>query len=166
VSEQPGYPYPQTPWPQPAMPRPPVLPGPPMVPGGFGFGVRPERIEAIPGTEFGLAYAAVYPISSGQAVGALVAGMGSIVVSFVTIAFGLGGSSAGWGPMVAGAFGILSILLGAAAICVGALTMKAVTAARGAVRGRGLAKTGLICGIVGVSLTFLGFGGSLALTFA
>ena len=54
--------------------------------------LAPERIEAIPGTDFGVAYADVAPIASGQAVGSMIAGIGSVLVSLVELSFGLGGA--------------------------------------------------------------------------
>jgi NADH:ubiquinone oxidoreductase subunit K len=152
VSQPPSYPYPQTPW--------------------AGAVAQPARngqtphVEPVAGTDFGLAYAALPPVTSGQAVGALVSGIASVLVTLVTICLGLVGAGDGWGALVAGAFAILATLLGAAAISVGLATMRAIRVAAGAISGRGIAKAGMICGIVGVSLAILGFAGSLIATLA
>ena len=53
----------------------------------------PAHVEPVAGTDFGLAYAVLPPLTSGQAVGALVVGIGSILVALVTICFGLLGAS-------------------------------------------------------------------------
>ena len=46
----------------------------------------------VPGTEFGLVQLRVVPITSGLAIGSLIAGIASILVSFLVLCFGLAGS--------------------------------------------------------------------------
>jgi hypothetical protein len=148
VTQQPGYPY-------------PPMPGPGSVPG-----LPPAHVEPVAGTDFGLAYALLPPLTSGQAVGAMVAGIGSVVVALVTICFGVVGASRGWGALVAGAFAILATILGVAGVSIGTYARRAIRRSRGAVTGSGLATSGLICGYVGVGLAVLGFAGALIATLA
>ena len=68
----------------------------------------PVAVEAIAGTPFGVAVVSVAPTVSGPAAASLVAGVGSILVSFVVGCFGVLGARDGWGPMVAGAFAVLA----------------------------------------------------------
>lgn len=152
MTQQPGYPYP--PMPVPGSGRGPVS------------GLPPAHVEPIAGSDFALAYTLLPPLTSGQAVGALVAGIGSIIVSFATICFGLVGASDGWGALVAGAFGILATILGVAAVSIGTYTRRLIRRSQGAVSGFGLATSGLICGYVGAGLAVLGFAGALAATLA
>jgi hypothetical protein len=128
-------------------------------------GPRAERVDAIPGTPFGIAYAAVPQIASGQAVGSMIAGIVSVLVAIIELAFGLGGAAAGWGPSVAGAFGILAFVLGVAAIVGGLFARRAIRRSAGVLHGLGLARTGLILGIVGVAAALLSFGASLLATY-
>ncbi|MFI6758692.1 hypothetical protein ACIBF5_06025 [Micromonospora sp. NPDC050417] len=122
----------------------------------------PRRVDAVPGTPFGLAYLEVPPIISGLAVGALSAGIGSIMVSLVVLCFGLIGASGGWGAWAAGAFGVLGALLGAAAIVLGVIGRRQTrrNAPPPAVRfaGAGLASAGVWCGVAGLAVTVLAFG--------
>jgi hypothetical protein len=111
------------------------------------------RIDPIPGTEFGVAYAVVPPTVSGMAVGSLVAGIGSIAIAFVVGCFGLWGASGGWGPIVAGAFAVLAAFLGFAGLGLGFLAIRQIKAAAGRLTGRGLAIAGMYCGAAGVVLT-------------
>lgn len=148
------------------MTQPPRYPYPPMpVPPGRPVAV-PAYVEPIPGTDFGLAYAALPAVTSGQAVGALVAGIVAIMVSLVMICFGLIGASRGWGALVAGAFAILGALLSVAAITVARYAQRRIAASRGAFQGTGMAVAGLVCGIVALALTVVGFAGTLAATLA
>ncbi len=127
--------------------------------------LAPERIEAIPGTDFGVAYASVAPIASGQAVGSMIAGIGSVLVSLVELSFGLGGAGAGWGPLIGGAFGFLALLLGVAAIVASRIATGKIRRSAGLLHGSGLARAGTILGIIGVGITVLGFLGSLLATY-
>ncbi|HYN95873.1 MAG TPA: hypothetical protein VES42_18670 [Pilimelia sp.] len=123
----------------------------------------PARVEPVPGTEFGLGYLSVPPVTSGVAVGALVAGIASIVVSLLVACLGLTGVQDGWGGSVSGAFAVLSVLLGAAAVGVGLAARRQIRRATppgGTPRftGGGLAVAGIACGAAGLVLTVLAFG--------
>src|SRR3954468_22491111 len=104
------------PFPPPSAPPAQQFAVPPPSPSGRW---QPERVEPLPGTEFGLVQLRVEPIISGLAIGSLVAGIGSILVSLLVFCFGLTGSSQGWGGWVAGAFTVLSVVVGGGAIGVG-----------------------------------------------
>lgn len=116
----------------------------------------PVRVEAVPGTPYGLAVLAAPRTASGVAASALVTGVGSVLVSLVVWCFGLAGAQQGWGGLVAGAFAALAILLGAAGIVLGWLGMRQIRLAAGAMTGRGVAVSGLVCGIVGFVLAAAG----------
>jgi hypothetical protein len=111
----------------------------------------------VPGTEFGVMYLGVPALQSGLAIGSLVAGIGSILVSFVVACFGLAGGQAGWGPAISGAFVVLATIIGGAAIALGVLGLRQVRRSAGAVAGRGLAIAGITTGGSGLGLTFLAF---------
>ena len=152
MTSPPRYPYPQ-PGPPPGPPPPPPISG-------------PVRIEPVAGTDFGLAYVRVAPVRSGPGIGALIAGIASIVVAGVEICLGFAGSVKGWGPLVAGAFAILSFLLGLGASVLGTSARRAIKRANGAIDGRGIAFAGLVCGLVGCALAVIGFFGALIATAA
>jgi hypothetical protein len=115
--------------------------------------VAVARIDPVPGTEFGVAYAPVAPTVSGLAIGSLVSGIGSIAIATVVGCFGLVGASAGWGPIVAGAFAVLAGLLGLAGLGLAFVAMRQIRAGAGRMTGRGLAIAGMSCGGAGVLLT-------------
>lgn len=119
----------------------------------------PERVEAVPGTGFGLVQLRVTPITSGLAVGALMAGIASILVSTLVLCFGIAGSSEGWGGWVAGAFALLSVLFGGGAIAVGLVSRRQIrrSGAEGRVRftGNGVAVAGVWCGGAGLGIAVL-----------
>jgi hypothetical protein len=121
----------------------------------------------VPGTPFGVVHLDVPPVTSGLAVGSLVAGIAAIVVSLLVICFGLAGASGGWGAWAAGAFAVLAALLGLAGMVLGGLGRRQISrvAPPPALRftGRGLAVAGLTCGAVGLGLTVLGLAGALLL---
>ncbi len=125
---------------------------------------RPKRVEPVPGTGFGVVHLEVRPMTSGLAVGALVAGIGSILVSLLVLCFGLVGAGDGWGGWVAGAFALLATLTGLAGAGLGLAGMRQIrrSGRPPAIRftGRGLAVAGLSCGAAGLGITVL----SLALT--
>jgi hypothetical protein len=125
--------------------------------------LAPRRVEAIPGTNFAVVHLDVPPAASGLAIGSLVAGIGSIVVSFVVSCFGVAGASSGWGAWVAGAFAMIAGLAGVASIVLAVLGMRQIRRAASGIRlsGRGVAVAGLVCGAVGLGLTLLGLGTSL-----
>jgi hypothetical protein len=112
----------------------------------------------VDGTSFGVAYLELPPITSGMAVGALVAGVGSLLVSLLVGCFGLAGANAGWGGWVAGAFAVLATLLGSAGVGLGVAGLRQIrlAAARATpVIGRGLGIAGISCGATGLVLTAL-----------
>lgn len=125
---------------------------------------QPERVEAVPGTEFGLVQLRVEPITSGLAIGSLLAGTAAILVSFLVLCFGLAGARPGWGAVVAGAFTLLSVLSGAGAIIVGLVARRQIrrSGQTGQVRftGGGLAIAGISCGGAGAGIAL----GALALS--
>jgi Domain of unknown function (DUF4190) len=133
-------------------------PGPPVT--GYGSPVpvpmRGVRVDPIPGTSFGLAYVTVNPTVSGLAVGSMVAGIGSVAVSALVYCFGLAGAADDWGVLVSGAFVILAVVVGSAAIATGLVSLRQIRRAPNEQRGRGLAVTGLACGGSGVGLALLG----------
>ncbi|WP_430780443.1 hypothetical protein [Actinoplanes sp. G11-F43] len=146
-------PYGQSPAPYGAPPPYPPVPPPPPVTAGW----QPERVDQVTGTGFGLVHLQVAPITSGPAVGSLVAGIAAIVVSFAVFCFGLSGAQEGWGGWVAGAFTLLSLLAGAGAVVAGLIARRQIArpAEPGRVRftGRGLTVGGLVCGITGAALS-------------
>lgn len=157
----PGYPPPHPPVPYVAPPAGyPYVPPPPMppqLPPGVPR-LRPNRIEPVPGTQFGVAIPAIQPTVSGLAVGSMVAGIGSAVVSLLVPCFGLVGAQRGWGALVAGAFAALAFLVGGGATGAAVAARRQLGASGGAITGRGLAITGLVCGMVGAGLSVLGLG--------
>ncbi|HEX2772877.1 MAG TPA: phage holin family protein, partial [Micromonosporaceae bacterium] len=118
---------------------------------------RPRRLDPVPGTPFGVLQLDVPPVTSGLAVGALVAGVASILLSLVVVCFGLAGAGAGWGPWAAGAFALLAVLVGGAGVVLGVLARRQIGRAKPppAVRftGKGPALAGLICAAVGLAGT-------------
>jgi hypothetical protein len=116
--------------------------------------LRPVRIDPVPGTPFGIAIPALNPTVSGLAVGSLVAGIGSILVSVAVVCSGLGRSSSG--ALIGGAFAVLAIALGLGAVGAAFAAMREVRASGGQIRGRGLAIAGLACGASGVGVAVLG----------
>jgi hypothetical protein len=149
------------------------------VPAGGGWGAMPppprepvrppKRVDPVPGTPFGLVYLDVPPVTSGLAVGSLVAGVASILVSLLVACFGIGGRNWG-GAWAAGAFTVLGVLAGVAAIVAGSLGLRQIRrpAPPPAVRftGRGLALAGVSCGVVGLVLSLLALVVALVLQFA
>ena len=111
--------------------------------------------EAVGGTPFGVAIVGVAPTPSGPATASLIAGIASILVSFVVGCFGVYGANAGWGPVVAGAFAVLAGFLGVGALLLGRVGLGQIRRRVGwsVVSGRGLAISGMICGAVGLTLT-------------
>ena len=109
----------------------------------------------MPGTPFGVAIVEVRPTTSGPASASLVVGIASILVASVVGCFAQVGADRGWGATVAGAFAVLSGLSGLAAIwlCWTALARARRSVGWGAIRGRGMAIAGLVCGLVGLVLS-------------
>jgi hypothetical protein len=159
---------------------PPGYPGPGYGGPGYGGGHQPtapgqipmprlpgiNRLQPVGGTPFAYAYVRVPPVTSGLAIGSLTAGIASIAVALGMVCLGLSGAHDGWGALVAGAFAILSILLGGAAIAFGRSATRMIRRAAGATSGSGMASAGMICGWVGVGLSVMGFFGALAATIA
>ena len=106
------------------------------------------------------------PVTSGLAIGSLIAGIASIAVGLGMLCLGLSGASDGWGALVAGAFAILSVPTGPAGITFGRSAARLIRRAAGATAGAGMANAGMICGWVGVALSVIGFFGTLAATLA
>ena len=149
----------------PAQPFPSYVPPPP--PSGRW---QAERVEPVPGTEFGLVQLRVVPITSGLAIGSLIAGIASILVSFLVLCFGLAGSSGGWGGWVSGAFTLLSVVAAGGAIVVGLVARRQISRSGrpGQVRftGRGMATAGIVCGSVGAGIALLSLALALVLQFS
>ncbi|MFI1193076.1 hypothetical protein ACH4T9_07420 [Micromonospora sp. NPDC020750] len=114
----------------------------------------------MPGTPFGVVHLDVPPVTSGLAVGSLVAGIASALVSLLVIC--LGATAASQGVWAAGVFAFLGVLAGAAAVVAGLLSTRQIRrpAPPPAVRftGRGLALAGISCGALGLALSLLGLG--------
>jgi hypothetical protein len=142
---------------------PPVYVPPPPASGRW----QPERVEPLPGTEFGLVQLRVMPITSGLAIGSLIAGIGSILVSFLVLCFGITGAKNGWGGWVSGAFTLLSVIFGAGAVALGLVSRRQIgrSGHTGQVRftGRGMAISGLICGCAGAGIALLSLALALVL---
>ncbi|XVU26227.1 hypothetical protein ACQPZJ_03985 [Actinoplanes sp. CA-054009] len=145
---------------------PAAMPYPPPPPPSNGRW-QPERVDPLPGTEFGLVQLRVEPITSGLAIGSLIAGIGSILVSTLVLCFGIAGASGGWGGWVAGAFTVLSVLAGAGAIVVAVVARRQIRRSGqiGQVRftGAGIGMAGIICGSAGAGIALLSLALSLVL---
>lgn len=150
MTQQPG------PWSaQPPAAVPPQMVAPPRP----GESWTPAHVEAVPGTEFGLVRLKVVPLTSGLAVGAMIAGIASIMVAVLVLCFGVMGASAGWGGVVAGAFALLGVLVGAGAMAVGFAARRQIdrSGREGRVQftGRGAALAGIFCGGAGAGISVL-----------
>ncbi|MFY1704427.1 MULTISPECIES: hypothetical protein [Micromonospora] len=123
----------------------------------------------MPGTPFGVVHLDVAPVTSGLAVGALVAGIASILVSLLVGCLGIAAQELG-GAWAAGAFTLLGFLAGAGATVAGLLGLRQIRrpAAPPAVHftGRGVAIAGISCGGVGALLSLLGLTVALLVTYA
>lgn len=153
---------------------PPASPPPPPPPPGEAVR-RPTRVEPVPGTPYGLAIFGAPPVTSGPAVGALVAGVAALLVSLVVACFGLAdaaasgsGGAGGWGALVGGAFGVLTGFLGTAGVGLG---IAGIRQSRGTgpagertVRGRGMAIAGMVCGAVAVAIAGCSLGVAILAT--
>lgn len=85
----------------------------------------------------------------------MTAGIGSILVAGAVWCFGLLGADGGWGGLVAGAFCVLAIFLGAGGLALGGVALRQIRR-DSSMKGRGLAITGMICGGVGLLLAIVG----------
>jgi Domain of unknown function (DUF4190) len=99
---------------------------------------------------------------SGVAVGALAAGVGSILASGAVWCFGIMGANGGWGALVSGAFVVLAVLLGIAGIVLGIVGVRNIKR-DGATTGRGYAVSGIACGGAGLLSAILGLVVALAI---
>jgi hypothetical protein len=160
----PAYPPPYPSAPNQPPPYPPVggpsaYPAVSVAPAPPGTGWRPERVEPVAGTAFGLLHFEVAPVRSGLAVGSLVVGIAAIGLALVVGCIGLAGAGDGWGGWVAGAFTLLSGSAGLAGLGLGYAALRQIRGpgVPGRIRfvGRGLAVSGLICAGVGLLLTGL-----------
>jgi hypothetical protein len=146
---------------QPSWPGQPVPAPPAAAPPRAGESWTPERVDPLPGTGFGLVQLHVPPITSGLAIGSLVAGIAAVLVSTLVLCFGLVASESGSGALVAGAFALLSVLAGAGATAVGLVARRQIrrSGQAGRVRftGSGVAMTGIICGAGGAAIAVLTF---------
>jgi hypothetical protein len=122
-------------------------------------------VQALPGTQFGVVHLQVAPITSGMAVGALMAGIAAILVSFLVLCFGVAGAADRWGAWVAGAFTVLGGLAGAGAAGLGMASLRQIrrSGAPGLIRftGRGVAIGGIVCGAAGLGISVLALALSL-----
>lgn len=149
---------------------PPIGPPPgarPVAPPPPEGRLSPRRVEQVPGTSFGLVHLEVPPVVSGLAVTSLIAGVISVLVSLTVGCLGVAGADGGWGGWAAGAFTLLGVAFGGAAVGLGLLGLRQVrqTAPPPAVRftGRGLAIAGISCGGVGLAVTLFSFAVALLL---
>jgi hypothetical protein len=121
---------------------------------------RTRSVDRIPGTDFGLVTLDVGAVTSGLAVGSLVAGLAGILGAVAVLCFGGVGARDGWGAWVAGAFAIVAGAFGLAGVGLGFGALRQIrrSGVAGRIRftGRGLALGGISCGGVGVGLTVLG----------
>ncbi|PWR10056.1 hypothetical protein DKT68_10330 [Micromonospora acroterricola] len=126
-------------------------------------------MEPVAGTPFAVVHLDVPPVTSGLAVGALVAGIASILVSLLVICFGVAGANYD-GVWASGAFTVLGVLAGVAAVVAGLLGHRQIRrpAQPPGVRftGRGLAVAGVSCGATGALLSLLGLALALAIALA
>jgi hypothetical protein len=151
---------------QPPIPGQPAPPAPPP-PDGYW---QPSRIDPVAGTEYALVRLQVPPATSGLAVGSLIAGIGSLLVSVLVLCFGVAGSGDSWGGWVAGAFALLGVLIGGGAVVLGLLATRQIRRSGhdGTLRfvGRGTAVAGISCGAAGVGISLLSLVLSLVLQFS
>ncbi len=132
---------------------------PHMAPPAAGETWTAERMDPVAGTPFGLVQLRVAPITSGLAVGSLVAGVAGILVSTLVLCFGVAGASAGWGALVGGAFTLLAVLAGGGSISLGLAARRQIrrSGQEGRLRftGRGVAIAGISCGAAGAGIALL-----------
>lgn len=128
-------------------PPPPPPPVSPVLPA--------MRVDLVQGTPFGVAYPLVQSAPSGPSIGALVAGIASILVSLFVTCLGVTGAQDGWGPAAGGAFTALSVFLGLGAIGLGLFGMRQIRLAGRGISGKGMAITGLVLGSVGAGFALL-----------
>ncbi len=110
------------------------------------------RVDAVPGTEFGIAFMRVPAAVSGPAVGGLVAGIAAILVALFS---GCIGAAASAGVLAGGAFAILALVAGSAGVGLGTVGLRQVRRGGARTTGRGMAVAGIVCGGVGILLAAL-----------
>ncbi len=153
--------------------------GPYSVEGGPGPAVAPPRaderwrarsVEAVPGTGFGLVQLEVPPVTSGLAVGGLIAGVAGVLASTLVLCFGLTLAGDGTGLWVGGAFALLAGLFSLAGLGLGLGARRQIARSGGTGRirftGRGVAIAALVCGGAGFLLTVLALGLTAVVQFA
>ncbi|MEV6928242.1 hypothetical protein AB0M46_27660 [Dactylosporangium sp. NPDC051485] len=150
------YQYPaHPPQPQPPYPSQPQPYALPPAYAGAPSASPMMRVDLVQGTPFGVAYPTIHPIPSGQAIGAMVAGIASILVGLFSMCLGASGAEAGWGLTASGAFTVLGVFIGAGALILGLLGNRRVRQSAGQVTGRGMAISGIVLGAVGAGLALL-----------
>lgn len=85
----------------------------------------------------------------------MVAGILAVLVSLIVGCFGLAGAQQGWGPIVGGAFAVLSAALAVGAIGLGWFGVRQITRSGGRLVGRAMAVAGISCGGAGLVLTVI-----------
>jgi hypothetical protein len=115
----------------------------------------------VPGAAFGVALVEVRATTSGPAVGSLVTGIVSIPLALAVLLF-----DANWGPAVAGAFALLTLLVSGAGLGLALVALRHIrrSVAWGPARGRGVAIAGLACAAVGLVGTVMIMAVALAVT--
>jgi hypothetical protein len=120
---------------------------------------KPTRVEPVAGTEFGVVHLEIAPVTSGLAVGSLIAGIAAVVVSMIVLCLGVAGASSGWGAWVAGAFTVLGLVAGGGGVGLGLTALRQIrrSGRPGLIRftGRGPALGGLWCGAAGAGICVL-----------
>jgi hypothetical protein len=152
------------------MTSPPPVPHQPVPPPPPDAQWRPARVDVVDGTEYGLVQLQVAPVTSGLAVGSLIAGIASILVSVLVLCFGVAGSTESWGGWVAGAFTLMAVLAGGGALTLGLVARRQIkrSGQDGRLRftGRGTAVAGLSCGAAGGGIALLSLALGLVLQFS
>ncbi len=138
----------------------PGQPGPPVTaPPAAGEPWTPERVDAVAGTEFGLVQLRVAPITSGLAIGSLIAGIAAVLVATLVLCFGVAGAGEGWGVLVGGAFALFGVVVGGGSVGLGLAARRQIrrSGQEGRLRftGRGLAMAGISCGGIGAGIALL-----------
>lgn len=120
---------------------------------------KPARVEAVTGTQFGVVHLEIPPVTSGFAVGSLVAGIAAPLVGLLVLCFGVAGADGGWGAWVAGAFTLLGLVAGGGGVGLGLAALRQIRGSGrpGWVRftGRGPAIGGAWCGGIGAGICLL-----------
>jgi hypothetical protein len=151
------------------MAYPPPIPQPPPSPPQDGAW-QPARVDPLPGTDYALVQIRVPPSRSGLAIGSMIAGIASILVSVLVLCFGAVGSGEGWGGLVAGAFALLAVLAGGGAVALGLVAKRQIrrSGLDGRLRfvGGGQATAGVSCGSAGAGIAVLSLVLSLVLQFS